>query len=162
MGSTHPIQPFRVLSVGIGLAALLLGAGSVQAQTPPTSDAPTTSSPAPGSVGVGVVAPRPSEPPTEFGFEWGIPPEQHGAREEDFFPGERTRSIHQPAFLRGATTTTRTSRTSGVRWGLSGWTAPRVQYDSQRESSGGAAFGLTIEWGTPMEPPAEPTPPVQR
>jgi hypothetical protein len=161
MGSTRRIQPFPILAVGVGLAALLVGAGSVLAQTPPTSGAPTPA-PAPGSVGVGVVAPRPPEPPTEFGFEWGIPPEQHGAREQDFFPGERTRSIHQPAFLRGATTTTRTSRTSGVRWGLSGWTAPRVQYDSNRESSGGAAFGLTIVWGTPMEPPTEPTPPAQR
>ena len=163
MESTRRIQPFAILAVGAGLAILLVGVGSVQAQTPPTSGAPT-STPAPGSVGVGVVAPgpAPAEPRTEFGFEWGIPPEQHGAREQDFFPGERTRSIHQPAFLRGATTTTRTSQTSGVRWGLSGWTAPRVQYDSNRESSGGAAFGLTIEWGTPMEPPTEPTPPAQR
>jgi hypothetical protein len=111
---------------------------------------------------VGVEAPRPYEPYTEFGFESGIPPEQKGTREEEWYPGERIRTIHQPAYLRGTTTTTRTSRTSGVRWGISGWTAPRVLYDSNRESSGGAAFGLSIEWGTPLPPPAEPPPPAGR
>jgi hypothetical protein len=49
-----------------------------------------------------------------------------------------------------------------VRWGLSGWTAPRIPFDSNIESSGGAALGLTFEWGTPMEPPADPTPPAKR
>ena len=58
-------------------------------------------------------------------------------------------------------TTTRTSRTSGIRMGLSGWTAPRIPFDD-RESSGFPALGLTIEWGTPMEPPAEPAPPGKR
>jgi hypothetical protein len=99
------------------------------------------------------------QPAPEFGFEPAIPPGQGRAREEEFYP-ERTRSIHQPAFLKGASTTLRTSRTSGVRVGLSGWTAPRVPFD-MRESSGGVAFGLTIEWGTPLQPPEE-TVPVQR
>jgi hypothetical protein len=105
---------------------------------------------------VGIVAPQPAPGGPEFGFEPAFPPEQTGVREENFYP-ERLRSTHQPAFLRGATTTIRTSRTSGVRVGASGWTAPRVLYD-MRESSGGGAFGLTIEWGTPMEPPPETTP----
>jgi hypothetical protein len=109
---------------------------------------------------VGVVAPPPTQLPPDFGFEPAIPPEQGGAREEEFYP-ERTRSIHQPAFVKGAVKTMRTSRTSGVRVGLSGWTAPRVPFDD-RESSGGPAFGLTIEWGTPMEAPAEPALPAQR
>jgi hypothetical protein len=104
---------------------------------------------------VGVVAPPPAQVP-EFGFEPAIPPDQGRAREEEFYP-ERTRSIHQPAFVKGASTTMRTSRTSGVRVGLSGWTAPRVPFD-MRESSGGAAFGLTIEWGTPLAPPVETAP----
>ena len=48
-----------------------------------------------------------------------------------------------------------------MRMGLSGWTAPRIPFDD-RESSGFPAFGFTIEWGTPMEPPAEPATPGQR
>jgi hypothetical protein len=161
MRPARRIQRFRVLSVAAGLAVVLFQAGQAPAQTSPDPGASPSSAPT-GSVGVGVVAPPPTQPTPEFGFERGIPPEQGGAREQEFIPSERTRSIHQPAFLRGATKTTRTSRTSGVRWGLSGWTAPRVPFDSQRESSGGAALGLTIEWGTPLEPPVEPAPPTQR
>ncbi len=48
--------------------------------------------------------PQPTEPTPEFGFERGIPPEQKGAREQEFYP-ERTRSIHQPAFVKGAART---------------------------------------------------------
>jgi hypothetical protein len=158
MRSARRTQRFLVLSAGAGLG-VLLGAGPVLGQTPPASGAPASPA-APASVGVGIVSPTPSEPPTDFGFEWGIPPEQHGAREQEFYP-ERVPTIHQPAFLRGATMTTRTSRTSGVRWGLSGWTAPRVPFD-MRESSGGAALGISVEWGTPLPPPAEPAPPAQR
>lgn len=164
MGPARRTWPFRVLSIAAGIGALSIAAGPVVAQTPPASDPPANSA-ATGSVGVGVVAPAPApappQPAPEFGFESGIPPEQQGAREQEFYP-ERVRSIHQPAFLHGANRTSRTTRTSGVRWGLSGWTAPRIPYDSQRESSGGAAFGLTIEWGTPLEPPTEPTPPSKR
>jgi hypothetical protein len=164
MNPGHRPQPFPILSVVVGLVTLLVGSGPVLAQTPPDPAPPAApGAPAPpGSVGVGV-QPHPYEPYTEFGFESGIPPEQKGVREQEWYPGERIRTIHQPAYLRGTTTTTRTSRTSGVRWGFSGWTAPRVLYDSQRESSGGTAFGLSIEWGTPMEPPAEePVPPAQQ
>jgi hypothetical protein len=157
MGSARRIETLAVLSVATTLFAVLIGAHPVLAQTPPASG--TTTSQPPGPVGVGVVAPEPTRPVPEFGFEPAIPPEQKGPREE-FYP-ERTRSIYQPAFVKGAVGTTRTSRTSGVRTGLSGWTAPRVPYDD-RESSGGPAFGFTIEWGTPMEPPPEPALPGQR
>jgi hypothetical protein len=159
MEAAYGIRAFSALSVLIALAATLVGVSSVLAQTPPASS-PAPAPGATGPLGVGVVAP--SSPPPEFGFERSIPDGQDGAREEEFYPPERTRSIHQPAFLRGAAGTIRTSRTSGVRVGLSGWTAPRVPFDSQRESSGGAAFGLTIEWGTPLEPPVEPALPSQR
>jgi hypothetical protein len=152
------IRAFAVLSVGATLVLTLAGVSAVWAQTPPPTG--TTQSPGAGtSVGVGVVAPSP--PPPEFGFERAIPPGQEGAREEEFYPPERTRTIHKPAFVRGAVTTMRTSRTSGVRVGLSGWTAPRVPFDSQRESSGGPAFGLTIQWGAPLPEPEEPAPPAQ-
>jgi hypothetical protein len=49
-----------------------------------------------------------------------------------------------------------------MRVGLSGWTAPRVMFDSQRESSGGLAFGLTIQWGAPLPDPDEPESPSQK
>lgn len=159
MRPARRIQRFRVLSVAAGLATVLIQVGHAPAQTGPAPAASPSAAPT-GSVGVGVVAPPPTPPTPNFGFERAIPLEQEGAREQEFYP-ERTRSIHQPGFLRGATKTSRTSRTSGVRWGLSGWTAPRIPFD-MRESSGGAAFGLSIEWGVPLEPPAEPTLPTQR
>jgi hypothetical protein len=159
MGAASGIRAFLVLSVVMALAAIVAGVNPALAQTPPPSS-PAPAQGAAGPLGVGVVAPSP--PPPEFGFERSIPPGQEGAREEEFYPPERTRSIHQPAFVRGAANTIRTSRTSGIRVGLSGWTAPRVPFDSMRESSGGAAFGLTIEWGTPLAPPAEPALPAQR
>jgi hypothetical protein len=157
MESERRIQPLPILCVATSLAAVLVSLSPVQAQTPPASGATTSQGTSPG---VGVVAPPPAQPTPEFGFELAIPPEQGRAREEEFYP-ERTRSIHQPAFVKGATTSIRTSRTSGVRAGLSGWTTPRVPFDD-RESSGGVAFGFTLEWGTPMEPPAEPAVPGQR
>jgi hypothetical protein len=157
MGSALRIQSFPVLSVAGLLAAVLVGVSPAAAQTPPASGTPASPGAA-GSLGV-VVTPQPSQPAPEFGFERALPPEQGSPREEDY--GERTRTIYQPAFVKGAVKTTRTSRTSGIRMGLSGWTAPRIPFDD-RDSSGFPAFGLTIEWGTPMEPPAEPTLPGQR
>jgi hypothetical protein len=165
MGSARRTQPFPALSVGFFVAALLV-AGPVSAQTPTQTQThpsrgggavPAASATA-GSV---TVTPQPSQPQPrpEFGFENGLPPEQGSPREEDH--GERTRTIYQPAFVRGAVKTTRTSQTSGVRYGLSGWTAPRIPFDD-RESSGFPAIGITIEWGVPMEPPAEPAKPGQR
>ncbi len=158
MEAASGIRVFPVLSLVMALTGALVGAHAAQAQTAPATGAPP---PGAASVGVGVTAPAPIPTPPEFGFETGIPADQGGAREEEFIP-ERTRSIHQPAFVRGAVKTIRTSRTSGVRVGVSGWTAPRVPFDSQRESSGGAAFGLTIQWGAPLPEPTEPAPPAQR
>jgi hypothetical protein len=157
MEAASGLRVLPVLSFVVALTATLVGASAALAQTATTTG--SARPPGAASVGVGVEAPAPT--PREFGFETGIPPEQHGAREEELIP-ERVRSIHQPAFLRGAVKTIRTSRTSGMRIGFSGWTAPRVPFDSQRESSGGAALGLTIEWGTPLPEPTEPAPPAQR
>jgi len=159
MQGARRTHPFPVLSVVTALGAVLIGASAVLAQT--TRASGTTASPGRvGLPGVGVVAPPPTQPAPEFGFEPAIPPDQGGTREGEFYP-ERTRSLHQPAFLKGAVRTIRTSRTSGVRVGLSGWTAPRVPFDFQ-ESSGGVAFGLTIEWGAPVEEPTEPASPARR
>ena len=152
MESAPWIRQFPVLSVATALAATVIGVSPIVAQTPAASG----TTPAPSAVtspGVGVVAPHSTQPPPEFGFEPALPPEQ-GTSPEDYH-GERRRSVYQPAFVKGAVNTIRTSRTSGVRVGLSGWTAVRIPYDDP-QSSGGPAFGLTIEWGTPFEPPAEP------
>ena len=160
MGSARRTQPFPALFVAGLLTLILLGGAPASAQTPPAeggSPAPA----APASSGSVTVTPQPTQPQTrpDFGFEDVLPPEQGSPRGEDY--GERTRTIYQPAFVKGAVKTTRTSRTSGVRYGLSGWTAPRIPFDD-RESSGFPAIGITIEWGAPMEPPAEPPKPGQR
>jgi hypothetical protein len=158
MGSARGIQPFPALSVAAFLVAVLLGGNAAWAQTPPAP----AGSPSPGVDAGGVtVTPRPPTPPppTEFGFEPSLPPGEGAPREDAH--GERVRTIYQPAFVKGAVQTNRTSRTSGIRVGLSGWTAPRIPYDD-KDSSGFPALGITIEWGTPMEPPAEPSKPGQR
>ena len=161
MGSARRTQPFPALSVaGLFVAALLTGEPA-SAQSHPSREGSAVPAAAPAASGSVTVTPQPSQPQTrpDFGFENALPPEQGSPREEDH--GERTRTIYQPAFVKGAVKTTRTSRTSGVRYGLSGWTAPRIPFDD-RESSGFPAIGITIEWGAPMEPPAEPPKPGQR
>ena len=158
MELSRRIQPFPVLSVVAVLAGVLIGASAVLAQTPAASGT-ATSRGAVGSSGVGVVAPPPTPPAPEFGFEESVPLEQGGIREEGSYP-ERTRAVYAPAFVKSAVKTVRTSRTSGLRIGLSGWTATRIPFDDQN-ASGGPAFGLTIEWGKPLEPP-EAAPPAQR
>jgi hypothetical protein len=160
MGSARRTQPFPARSVAGVLTAILLVGGPAAAQTPPAPEG-TSAPPAPAAAGTVTVTPQPTHPQTRpgFGFENALPPEQGSPREDAH--GERLRTIYQPAFVNGAVRTTRTSRTSGVRYGLSGWTAPRIPYDD-RESSGFPAIGITIEWGVPMEPPAEPSKPGQR
>jgi hypothetical protein len=151
MGSTRGTWPFPTRSVVALLAFGLVGATSVGAQTP---QAVTRTSP--GTPGVGVVAPPPSPPAPEFGFEESLSLEQGGLREESSFP-ERIRGVYAPAFVKGATQTVRTSKTSGFRWGLSGWTSTRIPYDD-RNAGGGPALGLTFEFGVPLPPPPEETP----
>jgi hypothetical protein len=140
-----------VLSV---VAVLLVGlAWPVPGAAQPASPQGRAGTSAPTRVDL--VAPLPPPRGPDFGLEPALPPEQQGAREQELYP-ERTRSIHAPAFVKGAATTVRTSRTTGARVGLSGWTAPRVPFDF-REASGGVAFGLSIVWGVPMpEPPEAP------
>jgi len=158
MDTARRIPSLSVLSAA-GVLAITLWASLAGAQTPPASGTNPESGAAGGSPGVGVSVTPPAAPPRpSFGFEQSLPPEQTSPP-NDY--GERTRTIFQPAFVNGASRTTRTSRTSGIRYGLSGWTAPRIPFDD-RESSGFPAIGLTIEWGVPMEPPAEPATPSQR
>jgi len=111
------------------------------------------------SPNVNLTAPPPAAVPgaPDFGFEPTLPPGQEGAREQEFYPTDPVTTIHAPAYLKGATTMVRTGARSGMRIGLSGWTAPRVPFDD-RESSGGAALGLSIDWGRPMPEAPAPAP----
>ncbi len=121
-----------VVKVTLGVL-VVLGATAGAAQQPPS---------------VGVEAPRPDRPPAELGLEPTQPPEQQGAREQEFYPG-RVRSRHEPAFITPFVGTAPVSRRSAVKFGLSGWTAPALPFDMP-EASGGFAFGLTVLWGVPV------------
>ena len=149
------IEAFRVLSI-VGVLSGLFWAGPAGAQAP-TGFGTSVSGGNTGSPGIGVVAPSPAPPSPEFGFEESLPMELGSIREQEAYP-ERIRAPYAPAFLRGATKTVRTSQTSGMRIGLSGWTATRIPGDDQNVS-GGPALGLTIEWGKPMEPETPPPTP---
>jgi hypothetical protein len=133
------------------LAWVWLLAGPVGAQQPP---------PPPAEFGVRAPAPGPVP---KLGLEPTRPPEEQGAIEQEFYPGDLVRSRHEPAFVTPFVTSVPVSTTSTVRAGLSGWTAPRLPYDF-RESTGGLAFGLTITWGGPaaQAKAVEPEPAGQR
>jgi len=157
MGSALNIRIFPILAIAAPLAGMLVAASPVMGQTPPPAASHVTTTGTPGAPGSGVVAPQPLLPPSaEFGFEESLPLVQGGLREEESFP-ERTRGVFAPAFLRAGSTTVRTSQTSGMQLGFSGWTATRIPYDD-RNNNGGPAFGFTIQWGKPLPPPTEPAP----
>jgi hypothetical protein len=144
----------QLIAIGVaGIAWAVLAGGSAEAQ-----QAGPTASPPPAEFGTQAPAPAPAPRP-ELGLEPTRPPEEVGAREQEFYPAYLIRSRHEPAFVRPFVTSVPTSATSMARIGLSGWTAPAVPYDAP--ASGGVAFGLTIEWGGPRPeakaPEAEPT-----
>jgi hypothetical protein len=152
MGSVLKIiRYFPVMVFAAPLAALLVEVSPVMGQTPPSAGN-ITSRGTPGVPGVGVVAPQPIPPSPEFGFEESLPLQQGGLREQQSFPEPNLGGVYAPAFVRAGSTTIRTSQTSGLRMGLSGWTATRIPYDD-RNNGGGPAFGFTLEWGKPLPPP---------
>jgi hypothetical protein len=110
----------------------------------------------PPATDLGVTAPAPPPPTPELGLEPTQPPEEQGAREQEFYP-DRVRSRHNPAFVKPFVATVPTSRTSGVKVGLSGWTAPALPFD-MREASGGVAFGISVVWDVPVAAPPAPEP----
>lgn len=131
----------------------VLGVGAVlgvAVSTPAAAQGPT-----PG-VDVSVPAP-PFRAEPEFGIEPTAPREQRGVREQDFYQG-LVRSGHDPAFVRPFVATAPVSRTSALRVGLSGWTAPVVPL-AFLDAGGGLALGLTIQWGVPV--PQGTAPPSQ-
>jgi hypothetical protein len=154
------IRTFPVMVVAVLLAGGLLGPSSVMGQTPPAAgNVTSTGSPATQRApGVGVIAPQPVPPSSEFGFEESIPLLQGGIREQQSFPEPNLGGVYAPAFFTAGSTTVRTSQTSGMRMGLSGWTATRIPYDD-RNNQGGPALGFSLEWGKPLPPPAEPAKP---
>jgi len=138
-----PLVTASILTVA--LAAAGPGSRPAAAQSPET--------------GFEVLAPTPAA--RRPGFQPGMPYEQPGGRQQELRPGLGPGGTrHEPAFLVPFVNTVRTSPTSGVRVGLSGWTAPAVPLDDFL-FSGGVAFGLSLAWGVPLAPgkPPEPEPP---
>lgn len=114
---------------------------------------------------VEITAPPPERLPRPEFILPGQPPEVTGPREQDFYP-DRIRARHDPAFIVPFTSTVRTGPTTGLRFGLSAWTAPqgRGSFLLAREVGGWFAFGFSFVWDVPLEPeasrgaPARPIP----
>jgi hypothetical protein len=141
------MKPYVGSVAAAGLVLALVSAAG--AQGPPSPE------PQPGT-DLGVRAPAPPPKP-ELGLEPTRPPEETGAREQEFRPAVPLRSKHDPAFVTPFVADVPVSPTTKARVGLSGWTAPAVPYDS-KDGAGGVAFGLTIVWDLPAAPAPGPEP----
>ena len=99
-----------------------------------------------------IVAPPPEKAPVPEFVIPGQPAELTRPREQDFYP-EPIRSRHDPAFIKPFTTVIPTGPKTGVRVGLSGWTAPAGRGETvlRREASGVLAFGLSVAWTVTVE-----------
>jgi hypothetical protein len=112
-----------------------------------------------------IIAPPPAPPEQapqpEFVIQ-GQPPQLTRPREQDFYP-DRIRSRHDPAFIAPFTATIPTGPRTGVRVGLSGWTAPAVPGENvlRREAGGALAFGLSFAWDVDLKKEEQPGKPVQ-
>ena len=144
------MKPMARTLVSAVVAAVVTGAvvGPVAAQQ---------TGPEPGRT-VNVTAPEPSPKAPGLRLERSLPLEQRGTRDNDYYPGYDVKSEHDPAFVQPFVKTIPTSRSSGVRVGLSGWTAPAVPYDIP-QATGGAAFGITFMWPVPIPATAGPPAP---
>jgi len=111
-----------------------------------------------------IIAPPPP-PPEQGGPEFvipGQPTQLTRPSEQDFYPNQ-IKSRHDPAFIAPFTTTIPTGPRTGVRVGLSGWTAPAVPGENllKREASGSLAFGLSFAWDVDLKKEAQPGKQVQ-
>ena len=108
-----------------------------------------------------VVAPPPEKVPAPEFLTPGQPAQLTRPREQDFYP-DQIKSRHDPAFIVPFTTTIPTGPRTGVRFGLSGWTAPALRGETQlrREASGALAFGISVAWDVDI-PEGEPGKRVQ-
>jgi hypothetical protein len=107
---------------------------------------------------VDVTSPEPSPKAPGIRLERSMPLEQRGTRDNEYYPGYNVKSEHNPAFVQPFVKTIPTSQSSGVKVGLSGWTAPAVPYDIP-QAGGGAAFGITLMWFVPVPAPSSPPAP---
>jgi len=142
-------QIARMLAWGVVatvVAGVTMGLAEAQQQSP----AP------PGSVDV--TSPEPSPKAPGIRLERTMPLEQRGTRDNEYYPGYNVKSEHDPAFVEPFVKTIPTSRTSGVKVGLSGWTAPALPYDIP-QAGGGVAFGITFSWFVPLPPASAPPAP---
>lgn len=99
-----------------------------------------------------IVAPPPEKPPALEFVTPGQPAELTRPREQDFY-SDQIRSRHDPAFIAPFTTTIPTGPRTGVRVGLSGWTAPASRGETvlRREASGALAFGISVAWDVELK-----------
>ena len=110
-----------------------------------------------------IIAPPPP-PPEQGGPELvipGQPAQLTRPHEQDFYP-DQIKSRHDPAFIAPFTTTVPTGPRTGVRVGLSGWTAPAVPGENvlKHEAGGVLAFGLSFAWDVDLKKEAQPAKPV--
>jgi hypothetical protein len=97
-----------------------------------------------------IIAPPPPAaeraPALEF-LTPGQPAQLTRPRDQDFYP-DQVKSRHDPAFVVPFTATVPTGPRTGVRVGLSGWTAPAGRGEGvlRREASGALAFGISVAW----------------
>ena len=112
---------------------------------------------------VEIIAPPPERPPRPEFVIPGQPPDVTRPREQDFYADE-IRVRHDPAFIVPFSTTISTSPKTAVRFGLSGWTAPRGRGDLliAREVPGWFALGFSFVWDIPLRELPGATPPVPR
>jgi hypothetical protein len=124
--------------------------------------APAEAQTTPPSIELRPPAPGAPPPPAELGIEPTVPPDQRGRGEDPAAKPGLPATPHEPAFIRPAVTTIPITKSSGIRMGLSGWTASPLPVDNP-ERTGGFAFGLTILWGVPVapSPPATEEPPPE-
>ncbi len=115
---------------------------------------------------VEITAPPPERAPRPEFVIPGQPPEITRPREQDFYADE-IRVRHDPAFIVPFATTISTGPKTAVRFGLSGWTAPRGRGDLviARDVPGWFTLGFSFVWDIPVspEPPgAAPVPTTPR
>lgn len=112
-----------------------------------------------------ITAPPPVRAPRPELIVPGQPPDVTRPREQDFYADE-IRVRHDPAFIVPFSTTVSTGLKTAVRFGLSGWTAPRGRGDLviARDVPGWFALGFSFVWDVPVAPvtpaaaPPAPTP----
>lgn len=139
----------RVLGLFVGACAVLLLPAGVAAQQIDIEAAPQQPAPQPALRRPEIITPPGAREITR-------------PRDLDFQPYD-IRVRLDPAFIEPFTGVAPTSPTTGVRFGLAGWTAPQVGIHQAsgvvREDPGWLVFGVSFVWDVPIEPVPVPAPP---